>query len=185
MVADTVQGPTRPRRLSRDARKLVLSIHVTASVALLGTTAATLVLALRAATTDDVALADTTYRLMQTLSLALNIPLSVIALVSGIVIGLGTKWGVLRYGWVTIKLALLLVVIAVGALVVGGGVEEAVGASGDVAASVRWRIVGGGAVALSALAGATVLSVYKPGGRWRGRAGRDPEAGQPTGLSSA
>jgi len=170
MIADSVQGPPRRRRLGRDARKLVLSIHVTASVALLGTTAATLVLALRAATTSDVELAGTTYRLMQTLSLALNIPLALTALVSGIVVGLGTKWGVLRHWWVTAKLALLVAVIAVGALVVGRGVEEAVGASpGAVPASVEWRVVVGAALALTALVGATVLSVYKPGGRWRTR----------------
>jgi len=173
MAVDSIQGPAGSRRLRPAARKLVLTVHVASSVALLGTTAATLVLALRAATTGDVGLARASYELMQTLSLALNIPFAVTALVSGVVVGLRTRWGVLRYWWVTAKLVLLVVVIAVGALVVGGGVEEAVGASpGAVPASVEWRIVAGAATALTALVAATALSVYKPGGRWRARPAR-------------
>jgi hypothetical protein len=165
------------RRLGPRARKLALTIHVAASVALLGTTAATLVLGLRAALTDDGELAHATYRLMETLSLALNIPLSFTALGSGIVVGLGSRWGVLRYRWVTSKLVLLLGVIAVGALVSGAGVGEALEATpGSESASVQWRIVASTGTALVALLSATVLSVYKPGGRWR--AGDDNAKGE-------
>lgn len=160
--------PTPRRRLGPGARKLALTVHVAASVALLGTTAATLVLALRAALTEDGDLAHATYRLMETLSFALNIPLSFIALGSGVVVGVGTRWGVFRHWWVTAKLGLLLVVIAVGALVVGAGIGEALEAApGSEPASVQWRIVAGAATALAALFSATTLSVYKPGGRWR------------------
>lgn len=169
---------TPARRLGPGARKLALTVHVAASVALLGTTAATLVLALRAALTDDGELAHATYRLMETLSFALNIPLSLLALVSGVVVGLGSKWGILRHWWVTTKLALLLAVIAIGALVVGAGIGEALEAApGAEPASAQWRIVAGAAAAVTALLGAATLSVYKPGGRrrpWR-RPGNDKE----------
>jgi hypothetical protein len=48
-----------------------------------------------------------------------GIPLSVGALVSGIALGLGTKWGVLRYPWVVAKLALIISVMVVGGAVIG------------------------------------------------------------------
>ena len=168
MPAQPIAAPRR--RFGPAGRKLALTIHVGASVALLGTTASTLILGLRAAVTDDPELARATYRLMEMLSFALNIPLSIAALVSGIVIGLGTKWGVLRHWWVTTKLALLIAVVAVGALVVGRGIGQLLDASpGAEPASVRWRVVAGAATALVALMAATALSVYKPGGRFRPR----------------
>ena len=153
-------------RLRPGARKLALTTHVAASVGLMGSTATTLVLALRAALSGDEALAAATWRLLDTLAFALNIPLSLLALTSGIVVGLGTRWGVLRHWWVTAKLLLLLAVIGIGALVVGGGIGAAMDAAPDPAPSaVRWRIVAGAAAALVALVTATALSVYKPGGR--------------------
>lgn len=159
-------------RLSARGRKRALTVHVAASVALLGSVATTLVLALTAATTDDDALARAGYELMRTLTLALNIPLALTALVSGIVVGLGTRWGVLRHRWVATKLALLLAVALIGALVIGRGVEAALAAPpGLEPESAQWRVVGGAAAAAAALVAATALSVYKPGGRLRARRG--------------
>ena len=42
-----------------------------------------------------------------------------VARAAGVALGLGTKWGVLRYRWVTAKLVLILSVIIVGALIIG------------------------------------------------------------------
>ncbi len=127
-------------------------------------------LALRAALTGDAEMARTTYRLVQTVSLGLNIPLSVTALVSGLVLGLGTAWGVFAHRWVTAKLILLVAVILIGALVVGGGVERAV-ETVTAPAPGRWRIVGGAGAAVAALVASTALSVYRPGRRRRARGG--------------
>ena len=48
-----------------------------------------------------------------------GIPLSLTSLATGLVLGLGSKWGVFRYRWVTAKLLLNLSVILVGAFLIG------------------------------------------------------------------
>jgi uncharacterized membrane protein SirB2 len=47
------------------------------------------------------------------------VPLSVAGLVTGITLGLGTRWGVFRSRWVTAKLLLLVSVMLVGTFVIG------------------------------------------------------------------
>jgi hypothetical protein len=116
---------------------------------------------IRAATTPDAALASSSYELLEMFSLAFGIPLSFIALITGLTLGLGSKWGVLRYAWVTAKLLLLLSVILVGAFVIGPATSEMQGGSGDaetvLIVAAAWDVL--------ALAVATGLSVYKPGRR--------------------
>src|SRR5262245_59713934 len=88
--------------LSRSLRRTILTVHVVASVGLLGACAAIVLINVRAATTGEPAL----YELLSMFSFAFGIPLSFISLISGIVLGLGSKWGVIRYRWVTVKLVL-------------------------------------------------------------------------------
>lgn len=153
----TVAGA--PTRLSARARKALLTAHIAASVGLLGDVAGFLAIALRAATTSDPELASASYELLAMFSVAFGIPLSFTALATGLALGVGGKWGVLRYPWVTIKLALIASVILVGALVLGPAVETmrsgAGGAEARVLAGASWDVL--------ALLVATGLSVYRPG----------------------
>lgn len=142
-------------------RRALLTAHIVAGVGLLGDVAAVLAVNVRAATTDDPALAAASYELLTMFTVLFGIPLSFIALVSGILLGLGSKWGVLRYGWVTVKLVLLVGVILVGALVLGPGTEAM--RSGDGGAEAR--LIAGSAYDVVALTVATAVSVFKPGGR--------------------
>ena len=82
------------RRLSPRARKAVLTLHVGVSVALIGVTGSVLIVALRAAGADSAAEAHALYTSAQTLAFALAIPFSLTSLATGIVLGLGTRWGV-------------------------------------------------------------------------------------------
>jgi Predicted integral membrane protein (DUF2269) len=149
------------RALSPRARRAVLTAHIIASVGLLGDVAAVLAVNIRAAATPDAALASSSYELLEMFSLVFGIPLSFIALITGLTLGLGSKWGVLRYAWVTAKLLLLLSVILVGALVIGPATSEMRDGGGDaetvLIAAAAWDVL--------ALAIATGLSVYKPGRR--------------------
>ena len=155
-----VRARARPAwRLSAPARRAVLTGHVVVSVGLLGEVAAFLAIAVRAAGSDDPAFAGAAYDLLAMCQLVFGIPLSFLALGSGLTLGLGTKWGVLRYPWVTIKLLLLLSVPLVGALVLGPAVD----AVRDGDAGVEGRIIAGAIWDLAALLVATGLSVYKPG----------------------
>jgi hypothetical protein len=100
---------------------------------------------------------------MEIFGKAFGIPLSFSGLLSGVALGLGSKWGVLRYPWVTTKLVLLVTTILCGALVVGPGAQRMIDGGGDAATP----LVVAGAYNVAALLGATVLSVYKPGRRRR------------------
>src|SRR6476661_386440 len=94
---------TPPRRLRPRTRKLLLTLHVAASVGLLGTDSAVLLLAVEGARGADPA---GTYPAAQLIGSLLLVPLALTALLTGIVLGLLTPWGLLRHWWVALKLAL-------------------------------------------------------------------------------
>jgi hypothetical protein len=148
-----------PRRLPPRVRRATLTVHIAASVALLGTCAAIVAISARAATTADPTLAASAYELLTMFPVLFGIPLSFVSLGTGIALGLGSKWGVLRYRWVTAKLLLLLSVIVVGALVLGP--QTAAMAAGRGGSETAPALAS--AYDVLALCVATGLSVYKPG----------------------
>jgi hypothetical protein len=145
-------------RVSPGVRRAVLTTHIVASVGLLGDCAALLVIHVRAATTADPALAASAYELQDTFSFVFGIPLSFAALITGLVLGFSTKWGVLRHGWVTLKLLAIVSVILVGALVIGPANAAMLDGDGGKE-SVLILATAYDVVVLSIAAG---LSVYKP-----------------------
>lgn len=158
------------RQLTGTSRKLLLTVHISSSVGLLGSTAGVLVAATWAATRDDERAAHAMYDLIGVLPFALGIPLSFIALLSGLALGLLSRWGVLRHWWVTAKLALLLCTLLLGAFLSGPSIEsahDATGNGGDDGA--RWVLVASVALQVALVLTANVLAVFKPGGRtpWR------------------
>src|SRR4051794_18988691 len=100
-------------------RRALLTLHIVASVGLLGDCAAIVAINVRAATTSDPALAAAAYDLLSMFPVLFGIPLSLLSLVTGVALGATSKWGILRYAWVTAKLVVILSVIAAGALVIG------------------------------------------------------------------
>jgi len=154
------QPATRPAgRLRPGVRRAVLTVHIAASVALLGSTAAIVAIHVRAATTPDPTVAAAAYELLGMFPTLFGIPLSLLSLVSGVTLGLGSKWGVLRYRWVTAKLVLLLSVIVVGAVVLG----PQTAAMADDGSGSQTALIAASAWDVLALTVATCLSVYKPG----------------------
>jgi hypothetical protein len=117
------------------------------------------------------------------------VPLALAALISGIVQGLGTQWGLFRHYWVAIK----LVITIVATLVVLSELEP-VRYMADAASSrslssselrtERFSLLlhsGGGLLVLLV---PTVLSIYKPRGltrRGRRRAAQASRTPQPAG----
>ena len=138
-------------RLVPAARRAVLTVHIIAGVGLLGDVAAVL--------------AAASYDLLAMFTVLFGIPLSLLSLATGIVLGLGSKWGVVRHAWVAAKLGLLVGVILVGALVIGPGTEAM--RTGDGGAEAR--LIAGAAYDVVALTLATGLSVFKPRRRRRVR----------------
>ena len=153
--------------LSRRTRRVVLSLHIVGGVGLLGVCAVIVLAHLRALTMDDPVPA---YELLVSTPL-LGIPLSFLSLVTGVILGLGSKWGLLRYRWVTVKLVLNLSVIVVGALLLG----PQTAAMADGTGGSQTALVLGSAYDVAALLLATGLSVFKPGGaRQRTQASMSP-----------
>jgi hypothetical protein len=158
--------------LSQRTRRALLCAHILLAVGLFGDVAGFLAVAIRAAGTDDPEVARDSYDILAMFSTFFGIPLRFGALLTGIGLGLGTKWGVVRYPWTTAKLVLILTVILMGAFVIGPSVEQMRDGSGGV----EGRILLGASCDLVALGTATVLSVFKPGKARRGSRHRDPAA---------
>lgn len=158
MATATTTPPAVSIRLRPAARRTLLTAHVVAGVGLLGSVAGVLAINVRAATTSDPGLAEASYDLLPMLTVLFGIPLSMGALASGVLLGLASKWGVVKTGWVAAKLVLLLGVIVVGALVLGPGTEAM--REGDGGAEAR--LIAGSAYDVIALLAATGLSVFKP-----------------------
>jgi uncharacterized membrane protein len=139
-------------------RRAVLTVHIIASVGLLGDCAGILAINIRAATTADPALAASSYELLEMFSIVFGIPLSLATLGTGVLLGLGTKWGVLRHRWVTAKLLVILSVIIAGALIIG----PATAAMRDGDGGAESTLILACAYDVLALTLATGLSVFKP-----------------------
>ena len=91
-------------QLSPGPRKLALTVHILSSVGWMGAVAAFLALALTGRSTDDPSLARGVYQAMDVIVRAAIVPLAFLALLTGILQGVGTRWGLLRHYWVVIKL---------------------------------------------------------------------------------
>ncbi len=158
--------------LSRTWRRAVLAVHVLCGAGWMGLDLGLLVLVVVGATSDSgpaVAAAYTAVRLV------VPIVVPVLAggmMITGVLLGWGTKWGLLEWTWVFVKLVIGLVLTAlVFVLLVPGalGIPHELG--GD-AAAVR-DSVGAAAqdllfppvVSFTALGVALVLSIWKPWGR--------------------
>lgn len=162
-LASPARTQVAARRLAAPARRAVLTAHVISSVGLLGASLGVLLMALTGGLADDPTRARAAYELMHLSGVALGVPLSFTALFSGIALGLGTRWGVVRHAWVRTKLMLLVATIVNGAAVIGP-TSEAMAAGG---AGQEARLIVAAACSVTALAVSTGLSVYKPGARRR------------------
>ncbi|HET8738744.1 MAG TPA: hypothetical protein VFO17_03320 [Acidimicrobiia bacterium] len=167
-----VAAPTARFHLSRTTRRWWLTAHIVFSVGLLGDSAGFLAVAVRGVTATDAGFSDVTWQLLEMFAFTFGIPLSVAALVTGVVLGWSSKWGVFRYPWVMIKLGLILSVMLVGTFVLPGLDALREGGPG-----LEARLIGGAAWDVVALTAATALAVFKPGRLRRGlraRADRQP-----------
>jgi uncharacterized membrane protein len=162
------------RHLRPGARKAMKTAHVIVGVALLGNQLGLLVLVLSAALTNDAGLRHATYELVRTLIFALEIPLAVTALVSGVVLSVRTRWGLFQHYWIIGKVGLTVGTALVGILGIRRWTEEMILVTGPRAVVVaplpaaRWLLAAALALTITALATATGLSVYKPRGQTRG-----------------
>ena len=149
-------------------RKFALSTHLTLSVGWIGAVAAYIALDVAAATSQDAQTLRAAYLAMELIARYVIVPLAFASLLTGLVMSLGTKWGLFRHYWVLISL--LLTIIATVVLLAE---TQTISYFADIAAdpttsSDDLRTLGstlvhsvGGTVVLLVI---TVLNVYKPRG---------------------
>ena len=94
-------------------RKFVLSAHLTFSVGWIGTVLSYLALGLGAVTSHDVQTIRSAWIAMELTGWYVIVPLSLASLLTGLVMALGTKWGLFRHYWVLISFALTILAAAV------------------------------------------------------------------------
>lgn len=153
-------------------RKFVLTAHITSAVGWLGAVAAFLVLAIVSLTTQNIQTVRGVYLAMGLTGWFVIVPLCLASLLTGLVMSLGTKWGLFRHYWVLVKF--LLTVISTLILF---GFTQTLGNIGILAADMTLSVdelrslsqspvihSGGGLLVLLVN---TTLSVYKPWGKTR------------------
>ncbi|MEU6375567.1 DUF2269 domain-containing protein [Streptomyces sp. NPDC046909] len=167
-------------KLTRPARRASLVVHVIASAGWLGLTLGLLALGITAATSGSAVTVEASVRAMKLFADWLLLPLAFLTLLSGVLLSVGTPWGLARHRWVWTKFWLTLgtttatvfalrpaVNSAVAAVAAGGPLPD----TGDV--------LFGPIVSLSAYVFMTVISVLKPWGLTRrGRRLRETVAGR-------
>jgi hypothetical protein len=155
------QVPTRRVRwqLPPRARRALLTAHIVMLVALLGDSGGYLALAIRTSRLDDPALVRNSVETLNMFSLVFGIPLSFGGLISGIALGVGTKWGVFRYPWVIAKLTLIVTVTLVGTF----GIRPASNQMLAGGADATGPLIAAAAYDVAVLTVAVALGVFKPG----------------------
>jgi len=151
-------------------RKLALTAHVTSSVGWLGAVAGFLALAVAGLTSRDAQLVRSAYLAMELTGWYVLVPLCLVSLMTGLVMSLGTPWGLFRHYWVLIK----FLITAVSALILFV-YTQTLSPLGRLAADATLSVddlrnpspVLHSAAALLALLATTTLSVYKPRGMTR------------------
>ncbi|MFF2507625.1 DUF2269 domain-containing protein [Streptomyces sp. NPDC058067] len=149
-------------------------VHVVVSVSWLALMLCLLTLGTTALATNDADTLRTAYRAMGMLGDVLIIPLSLLTLASGVVLALGTQWGLFRYYWVSAKFWLTLAATVASIFALTTRLHEAVDMVarhpvGPISAMdlgfIRYNMVIVPTIALLLYLANVILSVFKPWGR--------------------
>lgn len=146
--------------LGKRTRKVVLTAHVLSSVGWFGVALTIAFSGIVAANTGDASLPPALWETMRT-AVWLSVPIGLVSAASGIVLSLGTKWGLTRYWWVMIKEVITLAVIVTDPLVVIPTIKNVI--DGGEPTEVYGPLIAHCVM----LTVATVLSMFKPFGRRR------------------
>ena len=160
--------------LSRSWRRTTLIVHIIAGGAWIGIDVMVAVLVWTGRFGADAEVRGLAYRALAAFAVWPMLTAGLVCLVTGLILGLGTKWGLLRYWWVAVKLVLNLVLCTLIVVALEPGMAAVAAYGRDLAAGAEppaevSSLFFPPAVSLTALTIATVLGVLKPWGRLRGR----------------
>lgn len=152
--------------MSSRLRKLMFTVHLTSSVGWIGAVVAYLTLGLSAMTSQDAQTLRAAWIAMELIGWYAIVPLALVALLTGLIMSLGTSWGLFRHYWVVITLALTIlstVVLLLHMPTVSSLADVAREPDGADLGRLGGDLfhAGGGLLVLLVI---TVLNVYKPRG---------------------
>lgn len=182
MATTTELGPTtaprrtrKPWRLSGKARKLTLFVHILSAGIWIGVVVVVAVLVCVGWFSSDTQNQATAYQALGLVAVWPMLVAGATCLASGVLLGLGSKYGLIRYKWVATKLVLNVALVVLVYFALRPGMAETVEYGRALAAGTPNDTDVSGmffppAVSLTALSFATYLSIFKPWGRTpRGR----------------
>jgi hypothetical protein len=147
-------------------RKFALTVHLTCSVGWIGAVMAYLALVIAAMTSQDSRTLQAVWIAMEVIGWYIIVPLALAALLSGLVMALGTPWGLFRHYWVLLSLVLTIlatVVLLVHMQTVSDVARIAAETPHAVVSELPGELVHAG-VGMLVLLVIQVLNMYKPRG---------------------
>ncbi len=147
-------------------RKFALAAHLTFSVGWIGAVVAYLALGVAAVTSQDTQTVRAAWIAMELTGWYVIVPLAVMSLLSGLVMALGTRWGLFRHYWVLFSFVLTCLAVVVLVLhlpTVSSMADVARDAEGATLDGLGGDLVHPG-IGLVLLLVIQVLNVYKPRG---------------------
>lgn len=160
-------------RLSPRLRKTTLLLHLLCGIGWMGVDLALLPLLLTGLTTDDGATAASCY-VAVTVIVPLAVPiLSLGILATGLLLGWGTTWGVLRYWWVVVKLVMAVTLLFLVLFLLVPGINDLPTPDATASADAVRDQIGPATtgllfpplVSFAMLAIAAIISLFKPWSR--------------------
>ncbi|RIK42992.1 MAG: DUF2269 domain-containing protein [Chloroflexi bacterium] len=148
-------------------RKFALTAHLTFSVGWIGAVLAYLALGISAVTSQDAQTVHAAWIAMEFTGWYVIVPLALASLLTGLVMALGTRWGLFRHYWVLISFVLTILAVVVLLLHMPdvsalAGVAQAAD-DADLVGGLGGDLLHPGAGLLVLLV-IQVLNVYKPRG---------------------
>ncbi|MGB8960842.1 MAG: hypothetical protein WCC38_02625 [Pseudonocardiaceae bacterium] len=150
------------RRLPRRIRAALLVVHVVASAGWLGLDGALVALQVTVLQSGDPAVRAGVVVAMTVIACWVLIPVVCASLCSGLVLALGTSWGLARHWWLVAKFVIAVMLTATGAVLTLPRLPEVLAGEGEPVQAVT---LAARSVALALLLIATGLSVVKPWGK--------------------
>lgn len=161
-------------RLGVRQRKWILLLHIAAAGTWLGLDVVVAVLVFTARASGDRQTAAFCFRALEIVAIWPMVTAAVLSLVSGILLGLGSKYGLMRYWWVAVKLLMNVLLTTLVLVLLRPGLHEAADYGRAVDAGLPGEfdstsLMFPPIVSTSAVLFAMVLSIFKPWGRTRRR----------------
>jgi hypothetical protein len=167
-------------RNPRGWRQLAVWLHIVTSAGWMALALVLFALLCLATTAGDPAVAAGATASAHYLDVVLLAPLANASAATGLMLSVGTAWGLTHHGWVLTKLAITLVQLYAGIFLLSGALTATADAPGEAPPPA---LLAGTAAMAGAIAFQAWLSVAKPGGKTRWS--REHRTGRPVRLPTA